>query len=139
MKDTRYIIGLDEKALEALAKDRSVEVPQDLCDRVNDALVAAALPHDRSSGPLSILKIHPYAVSATLSFACAAAIFATLHFRSSAQPVDTFDDPHLAYAAFDKAFGRISGKVNECARISSAAEHAIELTSETINRIKFNE
>lgn len=139
MKDTRYITGLDEKALEALAEDRSIEVPQDLSARVNDALVAAALPHDRTSGLLSIPKIHPYAVSAALSFACAAAIFATLHFKSSARPADTFEDPHLAYAAFEKAFGRVSGKVDECARISSAAEHTIELTSETMNRIKFNE
>lgn len=139
MKDTRYIIGLDKKALEAISEDQSVEVPQELSTRVNEALVAAAMPHQEHSGLLSILKIHPYAMSAILSLACAAAIFAILHFRSYTQPADTFDDPHLAYAAFENAFGRISGKVNDCARISSAAEHAIELTSGTMNRIKFNE
>lgn len=139
MKDTRYIIGLDEKALEALAEDKSVEVPQELSARVNEALVAAAMPQEEHSGMLSILRRYPYAVSATLSLACAAVIFATLHFKSYAQPEDTFEDPHLAYAAFEKAFGRISGKVDECARISLAAEHAMELTGETMNRIKFNE
>lgn len=139
MKNTEYIIGLDEKALDALADDMSVQVPQELSARVNDALVAAALPDQKTSGLLSIMRIHPYATVSALSFACAAAIFATLHFKYHSQPADTFDDPHLAYAAFEKAFSRVSGKVNECARISSAAEHAIDLTSETMNRIKFNE
>lgn len=139
MKDTRYIIRLDDKALEALADDRSVQVPQDLSSRVNEALVAAALPRQKTSGLLSIMKIHPYVSMSALSFVCAAAIFATLHFKYYSQPADTFEDPYLAYAAFEEAFGRVAGKVGDCARISSAADHAIELTSVTMNRIKFNE
>ncbi|MCQ2185775.1 MAG: hypothetical protein MJY92_03515 [Bacteroidales bacterium] len=138
MKDIGYINRLDDKTLEALADDVNVHVPRDLSAKVNEALLAAALSQEDSVQTAASGR-HRYVIPAALSFVCAAAVFASLHFRGYGQPEDTFDDPYLAYAAFEQAFSRVSGKVNDCARISSAADHAIELTSATMNRLKINE
>lgn len=156
MKDINEIERLSPEDLERIASDTSVRVPSDLKASL-EALAGAAefadtggdkqkspkmtVPPSSERGVQSkkglfdgLLRARPqiWAIPAV----AAALVAAVIVFRSvPKEPEDTFNDPYLAYAEVQKAFGQISQKGEAAATIAGNAVPVMEKTEDLLNRI----
>ncbi len=121
-------MGLDE-LLEA-SSDETVHVPEGFMERLDETVGAArtvgALTDDDVSYKASYIKrFIPF-----ISVAAAIALIAGIGFSlMDDEPKDTFDDPLLAYAEIEKAFGRISDGINRGVAMAEESQRIIDKTS----------
>jgi hypothetical protein len=113
MKSIDEITRLSAEDLERISLDESIPVPEELSARVQ---AAVRQPARRWVLPAGI------AAAATL-------VAVGLTLTQNPEPVDTFDDPYLAYAEVEKVFAKISGTVAYGAEKVSQSEQTLEKLS----------
>lgn len=107
MKDINQIEGLSIEQL--VENSSSLKAPKNLQDRLGGAIRKR-----------SLLKGALWTVTAAAACICTAvAIEVSL---SSQRPKDTFDDPLLAYAALEQAFGKVSAAARLSTEMAGEAE-----------------
>lgn len=132
MKDINEIERLSPEDLERIASDTSVRVPSDLKASLEALAGAAELAESGRPEPTTARRPLFWAIPAV----AAALVAAVLVFRSvPEEPEDTFNDPYLAYAEVQKAFGQISQKGEAAATIAGNAVPVMEKTEDLLNRI----
>ena len=109
MKNREEIENLSFEALERIASDESVLVPEGLERKIEDGITAAGLIEPRK-GRVPLRKVL-FGSFATLA-AAAAAVSVVYYADRGSQPADTFSDPHQAYEEIQKTFDYISSEMN---------------------------
>lgn len=127
MKSLEQIGKISFEELEAIAGDESVKAPESLQGKVDSAVAAAAV-----TGSERTWKRAAY-ISAVPTVLAAASL--ALFMIRTSTPVDTFEDPALAYAEVEKTFAYISSRVGRGIEIASEAEPVFEMTNETLERL----
>lgn len=131
MKNIKDVENMSLKALEAIAEDGTIEVPEDIRDRILEIAAAGAVLEEDGVQAMKnakrIMRLIPY--TAVAAAAACLLIFLTV----PKEPEDTFDDPLLAYAELEKTFSYISSKMDKGLEIASAAEPVFEKTSAAFN------
>lgn len=95
MKSIDEITRLSAEDLERISLDESIPVPEELSARVQAA----------------VRKPARWVLPAGVAAALATLVAVGLTLTRNPEPIDTFDDPYLAYAEVEKAFSKISGTV----------------------------
>lgn len=124
MKNIEDIEKLSMEALEGIASDESVRIPDSLEDAVKATVMASAIAESvagERKKSSSIWKNAIYAGS-VVAAACLLAMF----FVFPQDPKDTFDDPRMAYAELERTFSYISSKMDKGLEIASDAEPVLE-------------
>ncbi len=130
MKSIKKIekMSLDE-LLEA-SSDVNVNVPDGFMGRIGETVETArtvgALTDDDVSYETPYIKRFIPFISAAAAIALIAGIGFSL---MDNEPKDTFDDPRLAYAELEKAFGRISDGINRGVAMAEESERIIKKTT----------
>lgn len=114
MKSIDEISRLSAEDLERISLDESIPVPEELPARVQ---AAVRQPARRWVLPAGIAA----------AFATLLAVGLTL--TRNPEPVDTFDDPYLAYAQVEAVFAKISGTVAYGAEKVSQSEQTLDKLS----------
>ena len=96
MKSIDEITRLSAEDLERISLDESIPVSEELSVRVQAAVRQPA---------------HRWVLPAGVAAALATLVAVGLTLTRNPEPIDTFDDPYLAYAEVEKAFSKISGTV----------------------------
>lgn len=131
MKSIKDVENMSIEALETIADDNRIEVPENIRERIlGIAAAEAVLEKDGAEARENakrILRFIPYTAAA------AAAACLLIFLAVPKEPEDTFDDPLLAYAELEKTFSYISSKMDMGLEIASAAEPVFEKTSAAFN------
>ena len=128
MKTLQEIENTSFESLEQIARDQSVSVPEDLCASVKERVAAAAIASSKDSLPARPAW-YKFALLGALGVACLATFFAIPRV-----PVDTYDDPLIAYAKVEETFALISSKLD----VGAESVRQAEVPFETVNRILNN-
>ncbi len=133
MKSLKEIEEMGLDALEAIARDSSIEVPESVAGRIHSTVAAGQFGEESVSktetGQPRLRRYLPYAAAAAV-----AACLAIPVFFHSQQPKDTFEDPLMAYAELERTFSYISSKMDKGIEIASAAEPVIEKAGSVYGR-----
>ena len=114
MKSIDEITRLSAEDLERISLDESIPVPEELSVRVQAAV--------RKPARRWVLPTGIAAAVATL-------VAVGLTLTRNPEPIDTFDDPYLAYAEVEKVFAKISGTVAYGAEKVSQSEQTLDKLS----------
>lgn len=125
MKSIDEIGKLSIAELEAIAENRDVKAPEGFAEKIETALLAAAVSENAGKNKSKRKKI-VYVLAGSLTIAAVNALFLIFSFR---QPKDTFDDPLLAYAEVERVFSFVSEKVDAGMQKTLVLEDAIDRTS----------
>ena len=109
MKSIDEITRLSAEDLERISLDESIPVPEELSARVQAAVRKPA--------------------RWVLAAAIATLVAVGLTLTRNPEPLDTFDDPYLAYAEVEKVFAKISGTVAYGAEKVSQSEQTLDKLS----------
>ena len=120
MKSIDEITRLSAEDLERISLDESIPVPEELSARVQAA----------------VRKPARWALPAGIAAAVATLLAVGLTLTRNPEPVDTFDDPYLAYAEVEKAFQTISDKMSDGMQIARKAGSAAEMPQNILNKIQ---
>lgn len=131
MKNIKDVENMSLEALEVIAEDGTIEVPEDIRHRILEIAAAGAILEENSAQATKnakrIMRFIPYTAVA------AAAACLLIFLTAPKEPDDTFDDPLLAYAELERTFSYISAKMDHGLEIASAAEPVFEKTSAAFN------
>lgn len=119
MKSIDEISRLSAEDLERISLDESIPVPEELSGRVQEAVHATGAQANR----------HRWVLPAGIAAAFATLLAVGLTLTRNPEPVDTFDDPYLAYAEVEKVFAKISGTVAYGAEKVSQSEQTLDKLS----------
>ena len=119
MKSIDELSRLSAEDLERISLDESIPVPEELSGRVQSAVHAAGAQANR------LRWILPAGIAAAL----ATLVAVGLTLMRNPEPIDTFDDPYLAYAEVEKVFAKISGTVAYGAEKVSQSEQTLDKLS----------
>ena len=119
MKSIDEITRLSAEDLERISLDESIPVPEELSARVQAAVRAA----DRQA------QRRRWVLPAGIAAAVATLVAVGLTLTRNPEPMDTFDDPYLAYAEVEKVFSKISGTVAYGAEKVSQSEQTLDKLS----------
>lgn len=118
--------------LEAIASDKSVEVPSGLREDVSLTINALSFLDEEEP----VIKRRNFTRIAGI--AASAAILLGIGFgigHAANSPKDTFTDPYLAYAQLEETFSMISDKMDKGLTMASEAGNMISKTNEIMNKI----
>ena len=136
MKSIEEIEKMNLEELERIADDTGVPVPEDLkagLDGVIDSLELVDRSVERHERRRIIYGICTAAVCLQVF------IFAGLmQIRGRNAPVDTFDDPELAYAMVQEALGQVSMTMRKGVDAVGKGREMAELSFETLEEIITN-
>lgn len=127
MKTLEQVENISFDELEAVAEDLSAEVPSDLEESVQAAILSAAMMTRRRNS-----RTIAYALSGVI--ATAAASLLIIFSLPAPEPRDTFDDPALAYAKIEETLSYISAKMEKGIAMASQAAPVIEKSTEVFNK-----
>ena len=119
MKSIDEISRLSAEDLERISLDESIPVPEELSARVQAAVRAA----DRQA------QRRRWVLPTGIAAAVATLVAVGLTLTRNPEPIDTFDDPYLAYAEVEKVFAKISGTVAYGAEKVSQSEQTLDKLS----------
>ena len=119
MKSIDEISRRSAEDLERISLDESIPVPEELSARVQAAIRAA----DRQA------QRRRWVLPAGIAAAVATLVAVGLTLTRNPEPIDTFDDPYLAYAEVEKVFAKISGTVAYGAEKVSQSEQTLDKLS----------
>ena len=114
MKSIDEISRLSAEDLERISLDESIPVPEELSGRVQAAVRKPA---------------RRWVLPAGIAAAVATLVAVGLTLTRNPEPMDTFDDPYLAYAEVEKVFAKISGTVAYGAEKVSQSEQTLDKLS----------
>ena len=114
MKSIDEISRLNAEDLERISLDESIPVPEELSARVQTAVRKPA---------------RRWVLPAGIAAAVATLVAVGLTLTRNPEPIDTFDDPYLAYAEVEKVFAKISGTVAYGAEKVSQSEQTLDKLS----------
>ena len=123
MKSIDEISRLSAEDLERISLDESIPVPEELSARVQAAVRAA----DRQA------QRRRWVLPTGIAAAVATLVAVGLTLTRNPEPMDTFDDPYLAYAEVEKVFAKISGTVAYGAEKVSQSEQTLDKLSYCIS------
>lgn len=127
MKKLEEIERLLPSALESLAENSDIPVPENMSERVKAALVTAALDREERRR-VSSRRI--WGGAAAFAATACAAVLLIFH---TGEPKDTYSDPEMAYAELERSFALISSKVDKGVKMASATESAFETLNDALN------
>jgi len=146
MKRIEDIEKMEISALEQVCMDESIRVPSDLFAET-EALVDSLDLSERLLEDEAVEAVADAGAAGTMvrktrwlpAFGAAAAVALLLGIGLSLRPVDkelvdTYDDPLLAYAEFEKAMMKISGGVQAGVAGIQKSNDCIEMPVEILNR-----
>ncbi len=142
MKRLKDMESLPFEELERIAEDRSIETPEGLAERMEAAFTGLASQEQRRADRTAGRGWRVGGWSFAAVCAIAAAVVTVGSLRRNATPVDTFDDPMLAYAQLERSLGIIaeslsagSSKTAEAVDVMGRPKEIIEniLSSRTKN------
>ena len=110
MKTLDEMNRLTADDLERISLDESIPVPEELSARVQAA----------------VRKPARWVLPAGVAAAIATLVAVGLTLTRNPEPLDTFDDPYLAYAEVEKVFAKISGTVAYGAEKVSQSEQTLD-------------
>ena len=113
MKSIDDISRLSAEDLERISLDESIPVPEELSARVQAA----------------VRKPARWVLPAGIAAAVATLVAVGLTLTRNPEPIDTFDDPYLAYAEVEKVFAKKSGTVAYGAEKVSQSEQTLDKLS----------
>ena len=119
MKSIDEISRLSAEDLERISLDESIPVPEELSGRVQEAVHAAGAQANRRR----------WVLPAGVAAAAVTLLAVGLTLTRNPEPVDTFDDPYLAYAQVEAVFAKISGTVAYGAEKVSQSEQTLDKLS----------
>ena len=119
MKSIDEISRLSAEDLERISLDESIPVPEELSGRVQEAVHVAGAQATRRR----------WVLPAGIAAAVATLVAVGLTLTRNPEPMDTFDDPYLAYAEVEKVFAKISGTVAYGAEKVSQSEQTLDKLS----------
>jgi hypothetical protein len=119
MKSIDEITRLSAEDLERISLDESIPVPEELSGKVQEAVHAAGAQ----------ANCRRWVLPAGIAAAFATLLAVGLTLTRNPEPVDTFDDPYLAYAEVEKVFAKISGTVAYGAEKVSQSEQTLDKLS----------
>lgn len=153
MKELKEIEEMTLDDLLQVADDESVSAPDVLKKRLQNLILASTLSkqipnpadasvsapkHGLASKIRSSLAQSPksrmtfiFAAAASLTLLLGIGLTRTL---TPSDPVDTFDDPRVAYAAVEEVFSRLSGNVAKGMAIAGQANQSIEKADILLNQ-----
>lgn len=109
MKRIEDIENLSFEALENMADNSSIAVP----DGIEDGIRAAIIVKEGGRGKPAKALLFPALTALATAIAC------LIFFLSlPPEPEDTYSDPHLAYAQLEKTFSYISSTVDKSLKIT---------------------
>ena len=114
MKSIDEISRLSAEDLERISLDESIPVPEELSARVQAAVRKPA---------------RRWVLPAGIAAAVATLLAVGLTLTRNPEPMDTFDDPYLAYAEVEEVFAKISGTVAYGAEKVSQSEQTLDKLS----------
>ena len=119
MKSIDEISRLSADDLERISLDESIPVPEELSGKVQEAVHTAGAQANRRR----------WVLPAGIAAAVATILAVGLTLTRNPEPIDTFDDPYLAYAEVEKVFAKISGTVAYGAEKVSQSEQTLDKLS----------
>ena len=119
MKSIDEISRLSAEDLERISLDESIPVPEELSGRVQEAVHAAGAQANRRR----------WVLPAGVAAAAVTLLAVGLTLTRNPEPVDTFDEPYLAYAQVEAVFAKISGTVAYGAEKVSQSEQTLDKLS----------
>lgn len=130
----KRIEDIEKLSLEELEEvSREIRVPEGLADRLNERLLAERRTAAPAGDEVSVKR--PAFQASVAALAVAAAIAAVLMLQKPSDPVDSFDDPMLAYAQVEQTFQYISQKMSGGISMVRDAEAAVSRPESIINKI----
>lgn len=130
MKNIDEIAKMSPETLEREAGNAGIMVPDNLVDRIQDAVIASELT---GADDRKVRSQRATWWAGSVAAAAAVALVVMLTDPSSREPQDTFSDPYLAYAQLEQTFEFISSKISDGLEIASEVEPALALTEKMIN------
>lgn len=131
MKRIEDIENLTPEELEEASRD--IRVPEGLADRLKERMLAEE--QTAAARQPAAVSRRPAAQFSVAALAIAAAIAAILLVRRPSDPVDSFDDPMLAYAQVEETFQYISQKVSKGVKVVRNAEATASRPESIIEKI----
>ena len=135
MKRLKDMESLPFEELERIAEDKSIETPEGLTERMEAAFAGLALEEqwreDRTAGRGR--KIGGWSFAVACAIAVAVVIVGSL--RRNATPVDTFDDPLLAYAQLERSLRLIAEGLSVGSSKTTEAMDVMGRSKEIIDNI----
>ena len=136
MKSIEEIEKMNLEELERIADDTGVPVPEDLkagLDGVIDSLEMVDRAVERHERRRIIYGICTAAVCLQVFI-----LAGLMQIRGRNAPVDTFDDPELAYAMVQEALGQVSMNMRKGVDAVGKGREMAELSFETLEEIITN-
>lgn len=136
MKSIEEIEKMNLEELERIADDTGVPVPEDLkagLDGVIDSLELVDRSVERHERRRIIYGICTAAVCLQVFI-----LAGLMQIRGRNAPVDTFDDPELAYAMVQEALGQVSMNMRKGVDAVGKGREMAELSFETLEEIITN-
>lgn len=115
MKSLKDIENMSLEYLEAVSLDETIDVPDDLTQKIHESLSRSAKRRMWMAGAAASVVL-----LAGLGFGIA---------RWQNEPKDTFDDPYLAYAELEKAFAIMSDGIRKGVSMAEESEAIISRTT----------
>lgn len=131
MKRIEDIENLTPEELEEASRD--IRVPEGLADRLKERMLAEE--QTAAARQPAAVSRRPATQFSVAALAIAAAIAAILLVRRPSDPVDSFDDPMLAYAQVEETFQYISQKVSKGVKVVRNAEATASRPESIIEKI----
>lgn len=126
MKQIEDIEKMTPGELEAASS--GISVPQGLQERIRERIAASEVPQAGSRSARLWIPI--------VSLAAAAAVAAVVVVPQIRQaPVDTYQDPYLAYAQVEEAFRLISDKMAAGMELAGEANTTVQKPLQILNKI----
>lgn len=129
MKSIKDIERMTLEDLDAVSLDEGITVPEGLSDKVRSTI-------GNSERKKNVFRIAGIAAAGVATAGVAAAVVAVIAGlslpKSGSEPMDTFDDPYLAYAEVEKALAMVTEGMRKGIDMVEESEYVIERTTEIL-------
>lgn len=135
MKNIEDIERMDIRALEEAAEKTEAVLSEDLAHDTEELIDAMAVAEELMRENAVIVRRRRFMASIAAGVVLVFGIGLGAMFGPEPEPVDTFDDPMLAYAEVQKTFGEISRKMKAGVEKANYGMEQLQKPAEIIKNI----